>query len=39
MFNGCRWLYNHFFEQRKTAWESEKKSISRYDQSKYVENT
>lgn len=31
--NGCRWLYNHFLEQRKAAWESEKKSISRYDQS------
>lgn len=31
--NGCRWLYNHFLEQRKGAWESEKKSISRYDQS------
>jgi len=31
--DGCRWLYNHFLEQRKTAWESEKKSVSRYDQS------
>jgi len=31
--DGCRWLYNHFLEQRKTAWETEKKSISRYDQS------
>lgn len=31
--NGCRWLYNHFLEQRKNAWESEKKSLSRYDQS------
>ncbi len=30
--NGCRWLYNHFLEQRKKAWESEKKSISRYEQ-------
>lgn len=30
---GCRWLYNHFLEQRKAAWESEKKNISRYDQS------
>jgi len=29
---GCRWLYNHFLEQRKTAWETEKKSVSRYDQ-------
>lgn len=31
--DGCRWLYNHFLEQRKNAWESEKKSLSRYDQS------
>ena len=31
--DGCRWLYNHFLEQRKNAWEIEKKSISRYDQS------
>jgi putative transposase len=30
--DGCRWLYNHLLEQRKTAWETEKKSISRYDQ-------
>jgi putative transposase len=31
--SGCRWLYNHFLEQRKTAWGTEKKSLSRYDQS------
>ena len=31
--NSCCWLYNHFLEQRKTAWENEKKSISCYDQS------
>ena len=30
--DGCRWLYNHLLEQRKTAWETEKKSLSRYDQ-------
>ena len=29
----CRWLYNHFIEQRKNAWESENKNLSRYDQS------
>jgi len=29
--DGCRWLYNRFLEERKNAWESEKKSISRYD--------
>lgn len=31
--NGCRWFYNHLLEERKDAWESEKKSLSRYDQS------
>jgi len=30
--DGCRWLYNHLLEQRKTLWESEKKSISCFDQ-------
>ncbi len=30
--DGCRWLYNHFLEQRKVAHETEKKSLSRYDQ-------
>ena len=30
--NGCRWLYNHFLDQRITAYEAEKKSLSRYDQ-------
>ena len=30
--NGCRWLYNHLLEQRKNSWESEKKSLSRFDQ-------
>ncbi len=30
---GCRWLYNHFLEQRITSWNEEKKSLSRYDQS------
>lgn len=28
----CRWLYNHFLEERKNIWEKEQKSISRYDQ-------
>ena len=32
--DGCRWLYNHFLEQRKTSWESGKKSLSRYEQTK-----
>jgi len=31
--DACRWLYNYFLEQRRTAWKTEKKSISRYDQS------
>ena len=30
--NGCRWLYNHLLEERKTSWESEKKSLSCFDQ-------
>ncbi len=30
--NDCRWLYNHLLDQRKTSWESEKKSLSRFDQ-------
>jgi putative transposase len=29
---GCCWLYNYLLEQRKTAWETEKKNIYRYDQ-------
>ena len=28
----CRWLYNHFLEQRKTFWEQEKKGINYYSQ-------
>ena len=28
----CRWLYNHFLEQRKTTWEVDKKSLSLYEQ-------
>jgi len=29
--NECRWLYNHFLEERKTSWENDKKSISDQD--------
>jgi len=32
----CRWLYNHFLEQRKNAWEKDKKSIDCYEQSKLL---
>jgi putative transposase len=32
--DGCCWLYNHFLEQRKTAWETEQKSLSRFGQQK-----
>ena len=32
-FDCCCWLYNYLLEQRKNAWESEKKNLSRYDQS------
>jgi len=28
----CRWLYNYLLEQRKNAWEQNKKSISCFDQ-------
>jgi len=28
----CRWLYNHFLEQRKNAWEKDQQSISCFDQ-------
>ena len=28
----CRWLYNHFLEQRKTAWEERQTSLSLYEQ-------
>ena len=34
--NECRWLYNHLLEQRRNAWEQEKKFISRFDQYKSV---
>lgn len=28
----CRWLYNHFLEERKDSWEKEKKSINYHTQ-------
>jgi putative transposase len=28
----CRWLYNHFLEGRKTAWEERQESLRLYDQ-------
>lgn len=28
----CRWLYNHFLEQRKTSWEQNKKSLNYHSQ-------
>jgi putative transposase len=28
----CRWLYNHFLEDRKTAWEERQESVGLYDQ-------
>jgi putative transposase len=30
--DSCRWLYNHFLEQRINAWRNNKKSLSRYGQ-------
>ena len=32
--NECRWLYNHFLEQRKNSWEQEKKGIGYFQQCK-----
>lgn len=30
--DACRWLYNHFLEERKVGWETDKKSFSKYGQ-------
>ena len=30
--NECRWLYNHFLEERKNAWEKERKSTTYFQQ-------
>lgn len=32
--DACRWLYNHFLEQRKNAWEDRKESLNRFGQMK-----
>jgi putative transposase len=32
--NECRWLYNHFLEERKNSWEQEKKGIGYFQQCK-----
>ena len=32
MLGECRWLYNHFLEKRKTAWEQNKESLGYYSQ-------
>ena len=34
--DSCRWLYNHFLEQRKNSWEINKKSLFRYEQSRTI---
>lgn len=34
----CRWLYNHFLEQRKTSWEEKQKLLSMYDQMNILPN-
>lgn len=36
MLEELRWTYNYFLEQRKSAWEKEKKNISHYDQMKLL---
>ena len=28
----CRWLYNHFLDNRKRAWKEQKKQIKLYEQ-------
>jgi putative transposase len=30
--DACRWLYNHFLDQRKTSWEENQETIGLYDQ-------
>src|SRR5690242_16194951 len=32
LLDECRWLYNHFLEERKTAWEERQERITYYDQ-------
>ena len=32
----CRWLYNHFLEERKIAWEKDKKNIGYFQQSESI---
>ena len=32
----CRWLYNHFLEERKTSYETSKTSLSMYDQQGFL---
>ncbi len=32
----CRWLYNHFLEERKNAWEKDKNSIGYFQQSESI---
>lgn len=34
----CRWLYNHFLEERRTLYENCKKKVSCYDQIKKLPN-
>ena len=34
--NECRWLYNHFLEERKNFWEKDKKSIGYFQQCKSI---
>lgn len=34
----CRWMYNHFLEQRKNSWEQEKKSINYHTQAVSIVN-
>ena len=31
ILNECRWLYNHFLQQRKATWQEKQENISLYD--------
>lgn len=35
-FDECKWLYNHFLEERKDSWEKEKKGITFFQQCNFL---
>jgi putative transposase len=36
MLGACRWVYNHVLEARKSAWETEQKSLSLFETIKFL---